>query len=67
MNIEIYIPDPLYKMLPFLCFLSATVAMFTDPNVIKTSCIIILYCYSIYIFIIRAINKNYKEYHARII
>jgi len=55
----IWLPESVYKSVPWLCFTMATIALFLPPHVAKVICITYLYCYTFFIIYKRSNHANH--------
>jgi hypothetical protein len=46
----IWLPESIYKSLPWLCLILATASLFVPGSIVKALCVLYLYMYSGYIF-----------------
>ncbi len=46
---NIYIPEKIYKAMPLICFVLATLFLLVPPSIVKYICCGTLYIYAVYI------------------
>ncbi len=50
---DIYLPAPLYRLLPLLCIIIATLSIPLPSGLFKIVCIVLLYAYGVWVYWMR--------------